>query len=923
MKNQKIIIIDGNALLHRAFHAIPPTLTTKDGQMVNAVYGFTSILLKVFKDIKPDYWVLTFDKACPTFRHKEYKEYKAQRKKQPQELYDQLPICKKVAEVFGIPIYEKDGFEADDVIGTIANQIKSKTTNLETIIVTGDLDTLQLVNDTTKVFTLKKGINDTIIYDEKTAKERFGGLSPNQLVDFKALRGDPSDNIPGVKGIGEKGAIDLLAEFKNIENLYKNIDSEKIKDSVRIKLKEYKDDAFLSKRLATILLNVSIEFNLEDAKVRLANKDNVVSLFQGLEFKSLMNKIPQELMISAQPTLFDNSRGVLPYAPAEMNDKYHLIKTEKEYNDFLKILEKQKEIVLDSETTGLNPREAKIVGLSFCFEEGEAYYLEFGTVDDKLKNILENPNIQKIGHNIKYDYSMLRANGIEVRGIYFDTMIASYVINPGRPSGLDALSFSEFGHQKITTEQVLGNLVSEYKIVKKSSYLPMDKIAPERLSQYACEDVDYTFKLYKKFIQQIKESELEELFYKIEMPLVVVLAEMELDGVKIDVELLDKLSKEIDERLKNTDKQIYKYADVDFNINSPIQLKDVLFNKLKISTFGLSKTKTGISTAAGELEKMRDAHPIIDLISEHRELAKLNSTYVDALPNLISQKTGRVHTSFNQTVTTTGRLSSSNPNLQNIPIRTELGEKIRHAFIAEKGCKLISADYSQIELRIIASLANDQKMLKAFAEGKDIHTATAAVINEVELEDVTKEMRSAAKEVNFGVIYGMGAYGLSLRTGIEVRKAREFIDKYFSIYSDIKKYLEDLKTNARENGYVETFFGRRRYLPEINSQVAVVRNGAERMAINMPIQGTAADLMKIAMIAVYKMTQDIDSVKLILQVHDELVLEVKENLVDDIAKKVKEIMENVHLSHNKKTKDKFKAPIKVEVKFGDNWGECK
>ncbi|MFH1187399.1 MAG: DNA polymerase I [bacterium] len=925
MKKQKIIIIDGNALLHRAFHAIPPTLTTKDGQMVNAVYGFTSILLKVFKDLKPGFWVLTFDKAGPTFRHKEYKEYKAQRKKQPQELYDQLPICKKVAGVFKIPIYEKDGFEADDVIGTIAAQIKFNSDNLETIIVTGDLDTIQLVNDTTKVFTLKKGINDTIIYDENTAKERFGGLAPNQLIDFKALRGDPSDNIPGVKGIGEKGAIDLLTEFKNIENLYKNIDSEKIKDSVRIKLKEYKDDAFLSKRLATILLDVPIEFNLEDAKVRLANKDNVVALFQNLEFKSLMNKIPQELMISAQPSLFDVGSGRDALQCVSTNDKYHLIKTEKDYNDFLKILEKQKEIVLDSETTGLNPREAKMVGLSFCFQEGEAYYLEFGMVADKLKNILQNPNIKKIGHNIKYDYSMLKASGIEVRGIYFDTMIASYVINPGRPSGLDALSFSEFGYQKITTEQVLGNLISEYKIVKKSSYLPMDKIAPERLSQYACEDVDYTFRLYKKFVQQIKESDLEELFYKIEMPLVIVLAEMELDGVKIDVKLLDKLSKEINERLKKVDIKIYKYAGIDFNINSPIQLKDILFNKLKISTFGLSKTKTGISTAAGELEKMRDAHPIIDLISEHRELAKLNSTYVDALPNLISKKTGRVHTSFNQTVTATGRLSSSNPNLQNIPIRTELGEKIRHAFIAEKGCKLISADYSQIELRIIASLANDQKMLKAFAEGKDIHTATAAVINEVDLDDVTKEMRSAAKEVNFGVIYGMGAYGLSLRTGIEVRKAREFIDKYFSIYSDIKKYLDDLKTNARENGYVETFFGRRRYLPEINSQVAVVRNAAERMAINMPIQGTAADLMKIAMIAVCEMIKEInnDDVKLTLQVHDELVLEVKESMVDDVAKKVKYIMENVHLSHNQKTKDKFKAPIKVEVKIGDNWGECK
>jgi DNA polymerase-1 len=928
MKKQRIIIVDGNALLHRAFHALPPTLTTKSGQMVNAVYGFTSILLKVFKDLKPNYWVLTFDKAGPTFRHKEYKKYKAQRKKQPQELYDQLPICKKVVEVFGIPIYEKEGFEADDVIGAIVSRVGELGNDIESVIVTGDLDTLQLINENTKVFTLKKGINDTIIYDAKAAKERFGGIGPGQLVDFKALRGDPSDNIPGVKGIGEKGAIDLLNEFGTIENLYKNIDSEKIKDSVRAKLKDHKDDAFLSKKLATIVTDIPINFNLEDSKVKLANKDNVVSLFQGLEFKSLMNKIPAELMTTAQPSLFDAGANT-KISEFAGNDKYHLIKTEKEYNNFLKILSKQKEIVIDSETTGLNPRDAKIVGLSFCFEEGEAYYLEFGMITDKLKNILADPNIKKIGHNIKYDYSMLKVGGIEIKGIFFDTMIASYVLTPGRPSGLDALSFSEFGHQKITTEQVLGELASKYnikgdgeKLNKKAAYVPMDKVDSDKLSQYACEDVDYTFRLYKKFVQQIKSEGFEELFYRIEMPLVVVLAEMELSGVKIDVKLLDKLSKDIEARLKKVDLKIYKYAGVDFNINSPMQLKDVLFNKLKVSTLGLGKTKTGISTAAGELEKMKDKHPIINLISEHRELAKLNSTYANALPALVCSKTNRVHTSFNQTVTSTGRLSSSYPNLQNIPIRTELGEKIRHAFIAERGYKLIVADYSQIELRIIASLSNDKKMLKAFSLGEDIHASTAAVINEVSLKDVTKEMRFAAKEVNFGVIYGMGAYGLAARTGIEIRKAREFIDKYFSVYSDIKEYLEDVKASARDKGYVETFFGRRRYLPEINSQVAVVSKAAERMAVNMPIQGTAADLMKIAMIAVYEKLCD-DDVKLILQVHDELVLEVKENLANTVSKKVKKIMEGVHLSHDRRTRDKFKAPIKVEVCVGDNWGECK
>lgn len=933
MKKQKLIIVDGNALLHRAFHALPPTLTTKSGQMVNAVYGFTSILLKVFKDLKPDYLVMTFDKAAPTFRHKEYVEYKAQRKKQPQELYDQLVWCKKIVEVFNIPIFEQEGFEADDLIGTIAKNVGrgeksfAPTENVETIIVTGDLDTLQLVDDYTKVFTLKKGINDTIIYDEEAVKEKFGGLKPEQLIDYKGLRGDPSDNIPGVKGIGEKGAIDLLVNFTNIENLYKNIDSDKIKEAVRAKLKEHKDEAFLSKKLATIITDVPLDFDLEQAKVKIADKNKVVALFQELEFKSLMDKIPQELVVSGQSSLFDvkikNVKSDEQTTTIKGSAKYHLVNSVEDCEALLKKLAKQKEVVIDTETTGLNPRKAKLVGIAFCFEEGEGYYLNvlnYDLLDQRLKDILQKPEIKKIAHNMKYDYSILKANGIEVGGIYFDTMIASYVLNPGtRAHGLDALSFSEFGHQKITTEEVLGE-----KIVKNSAYVPMDKVDPARLAQYACEDVDYTFRLYKKFVQEIKEHNLEELFYKIEMPLVQVLAEMELAGVKIDSDLLNKMSKQVESDLEKLDAKIYQQAGEEFNIDSPKQLKEILFDKLQISTAGLKKTKTGISTAADELEKMKDLHPIIEMISEHRELSKLNSTYLRALPELVSEKTGRVHTSFNQTITATGRLSSSDPNLQNIPIRTELGQKIRQAFVAEPGYKLIAADYSQIELRIIASLANDQKMLQAFIENKDIHSITAAAINNVSLEKVTKEMRYAAKEVNFGVIYGMGAYGLAMRTGIDRKVAKQFIDKYFEVYSEVKNYLENMKTFAKENGYVETFFGRRRYLPEINSQVVMVRNSAERMAVNMPIQGTAADLMKLAMVNVYELVKKYTGkVRLILQVHDELVLEVKEELAEKIAEEVKEIMENVHLRHSEQAKDKFKAPIKVEAAVGDNWGECK
>lgn len=911
----KFILIDGNALVHRAFHALPP-LTTRSGELVNAVYGFTMIFLKALKDIKPQYVAVTFDKAKKTFRHEMYADYKATRVKAPQELYDQIPKIKAMLKLFNVPIYELDGYEADDVIGTISHLKTVDRPDIETIIVTGDLDTLQLIDDNTKVYSLKRGLSDTIIYDSKLVQQRFEGLKPDQMIDFKALKGDPSDNIPGVKGIGEKTAITLLTQFKTLENLYKNIASKKISDSVRKKLEEHKEDAFLSKKLATIVKDAPVKFDLPQAKVQAHDRQGLINLFQEYQFTSLLNKLPGTEKEEAT---------IISLTDDELKAKkfdYQTIATDKKLNDLIKNLNKQKEIAFDTETTGLDPFALQLLGLSFSWKPGQAFYLSIaqikgeGLFEDikinepwlkKIQPILENPKIKKIGFNIKYDAEVLLNYDIQVEPLVFDPMIADYVLNPGtRAHSIDNLSFTELGHQKISFSDI--TTINKKKI-------PITQVPLAKLSQYACEDADFTWRLYLLLSKKLKSEKLIKLFEEIEMPLVPVLIEMEKNGVKIDPKFLKIFSGKIQKQIDDVSAKIFKLAGQEFNISSPLQLKGILFDKLQISTAGIGRTKTGFSTDAASLEKLKGRHKIIDLISDYRELTKLQTTYIEALPELINKKTGRVHTSFNQTITATGRLSSSNPNLQNIPIKTELGREVRKAFIAEKGYKLLAADYSQIELRIVASISNDKNMISAFKEGQDIHTITAAKIQGLKPEEVTKEIRRSAKEINFGIMYGMGASGVAQRTGIPRDQAQEFIDKYFLAFPNVKKYIDETKESAKDKGYVETLFGRRRYLPDIHSGVPNIAAAAERMAINMPIQGTAADLIKMAMIKIHnKLPQISPKSKMILQVHDELVFEVPEKETQKVADFVKKEMEDVH---------KFKCPIKVDVEVGDNWGELK
>ncbi len=917
-KRKKFVIIDGNALIHRAFHALPP-LTTAKGEVVNAVYGFTSILLKVLKEIKPEYIAATFDLAAPTFRHAEYEEYKAKRIKAPQELYDQIPRVKDVVRAFNIPIFEQEGFEADDLIGTVVQKFHDKP--VDVIIVTGDMDTLQLVNDHTKVYTLKKGVGETTMFGPAEVRERYG-VDPDQIIDYKALRGDPSDNIPGVPGIGEKTATELLQTFYSVKELYTAIDANSkklssIKPRILDLLKEHRTKAELSYKLATIVTDVPVDFVLNDCTTHSYDRQKVIDLFQKLEFKSLLAKLPTM-------TLFQNAetpagqQSLMPTTPKlRENLQYTIVTKEPQFRELLKQLSSISNAAVDTETTGTDVIDEQLLGVSVAWKEGKAFYIDLSHNNgkrwlQKLQPFLTSSSAAKFGHNMKFDYQILKQAGVEMGPLTFDSLIASYLLSPGgRQHDLDTLIFSEFGYEMMPITELIG--------AKATEHLPMRDVPVDKLGWYSCEDADFTLRLVKKLRTEIAEKSLTHLMDKVEMPLIPILADMELAGVKIDSEFLQSMSKNTLRKLGKLETSIYEAAGTQFNINSPQQLKEILFDTLQISTDGIGKTKTGFSTAAAELDKMKEKHPIIAMIVEYRELAKLRSTYLEALPKLVKKKTGRVHTDYNQAVTSTGRLSSSNPNLQNIPIRTELGREIRKAFIADRGFHLLSADYSQIELRLAAVLANDTKMLEAFRKGEDIHARTAADIHGIPLDKVTKEIRRTAKEVNFGVLYGMGVYGLAGRTGISRDQAKEFIDRYFSVYTGIAEYVEKTKELARSRGYVETLFGRRRYITDINSSNHQLRSAAERMAVNMPIQGTAADLMKLAMIAISRELPKLSSAtRMILQVHDELVFEVPQADVEKVGKFVQETMEMIGSATAPSLRS---VPIVTDVSVGKNWGE--
>lgn len=905
-KVKKLVLIDGNAIMHRAYHALPP-LSTKKGELVNAVYGFASTMLSVIENLKPDYIAASFDLAGPTFRHEAYKEYKATRTKAPDEFYRQIPRVKEFVKDFNIPIFEKEGYEADDIIGTLTKQAE-KTEEVEVVIVTGDLDTLQLVSGKTSVYTMRKGLSDSVIYDEEKVRERYN-LEPIQIIDYKGLRGDPSDNIPGVKGIGEKTATELLVKHGTVEKIYQSLSE--IKDSVKEKLERDRLKAFMSKKLATISTDVPVKLELEKTRVHDFDREKLVNLFKELNFYSLIKRIPQhDGMIFAgeeqgeAPVEGEQNSGIKDFKYEEVD--------EKNADEFWNEINKQKEISLAIQALGENSHP-EIKGIAFSWKTGRAFYVEYSKEKEKqIKEILENEKIKKVGYDFKKTLKIFHALGISLKGIYFDDMIAAYLLDPGAKIEFEKLVLEELGEE-----------ISQEKNKSGQLSIVVDENAQENVIREICQEADYALKLKNTMLEKISKiseeqraeqhvvKSLEKLFFEVEMPLVEILSKMEIQGIKINTTIFSGISEKINSRIKTIEEGIYSLAESNFNINSPQQLSEVLFEKMKLPTLDIKKNKTGFSTASSELDKLRSKHKIIEKIEEYRELFKLKTTYLDVLPGLVDENS-RLHTTFNQAITATGRLSSADPNLQNIPIKTEIGQLMRTAFVAEDGYRMISGDYSQIDLRVVAHVSDDKKLIEAFVRGDDIHKITAAEINKVSLSQVTEKMRRAAKALNFGVIYGMSVFGFSKASGIEREDAKRFIDEYMKKFSGVANYILRTKEFAKRTGYVETLLGRRRNISEINSPNFQVAQGAERMAINMPIQGLSADIVKLAMVKISEEYKNNPEVKMTLQIHDEIILEAKEEIAEEVSQKIKEIMENAF---------KLKVPLIVDVKAGDNWGE--
>ena len=905
MKKRRLVLFDGNALVHRAFHALPPLTISKTGEMVSAVYGFTTMLLKVINELKPTHFAIAFDKAAPTFRHQLFEQYKAQRPRTPDELVDQLGRVRQRVEAFHIPVYELDGYEADDVLGTLSHQASDQ--DIETIIVTGDADTMQLVSPKVGVLYPKprRSFSDAMLYDEAAVSQKYG-VRPEQIADFKALMGDPSDNIPGVTGIGQKTATRLLQQFGSIDNLYQHID-EVTPAKLQALLRENEAIARQSKELTTIVTQAPVALNLDDCQISQYDRNKVTELFRELEFFSLLPKLPE-------------AEGGTPEITAQIKvgtppkRDYHIIDTTPALDELLSRISSASSLVFDLETTSLDAMSAQLVGISLSLAAGEAYYIPVGHVGwgqveqlpleyviNRVKPPLEEPTLAKVAQNGKYDMTVLAEYGVMVNNLAFDTMLAAYLLGE-KSLDLKTLAFSKLGIEMTPITALIG---------KGAKQISMSQVEINQAANYACADADLTGQLAELLNTELRREGLWQLFSEVEMPLVPVLSRMERNGVALDTALLRGLSHRLGEQLLKSEAEIYNWASHQFNINSPRQLGSVLFEELKLPS--ARRTKTGYSTGASVLEELRGVHPIINLILEYRQLTKLKSTYIDALPGLINPKTGRVHTSFNQARTATGRLSSSNPNLQNIPIRGELGKEIRQAFIAPPSCYLLGGDYSQIDLRSLAHLSQDPNLLNTFHRDEDVHAATAAQLFNVDTSQVTPDMRRVAKTVNFGVIYGMSEYGLEQATELSREEAAQFITSYFEKYPGVKQYIEATKQQVRKTGYVQTILNRRRFIPEINSSNRQVRDAAERMAINMPVQGTSADIIKVAMI---NLNQEMDKrhlkSKMLLQVHDELIFEVPQGELEEMPQLVPEIMSgSLELS----------IPLKVGIKTGNNWGE--
>lgn len=891
----KLAILDSHALIHRAYHALPP-MTTKDGQPTNAVYGFATMLFKTFTALKPTHVAAAFDMTGPTFREAEFKDYKAHRKPLDKELISQFDVTRRLVRAFNIPILEQKGFEADDVIGTVTRLIAAP---VRKIIVTGDADALQLVDATTSVFTLRRGVTDTVLYDAATVTERFG-FPPLALPDYKGLRGDPSDNIPGVRGIGEKSAQRLISQYGSIEEVYKHLDD--LPDRLQSKLKGHKKEALLSRRLALIRRDVPLTFSLDKAVLHDFDPQLVRMLFEELGFRSLLERFNTFASSFAKPAS-PAGRATADKPVRVMPENYHLVTGLKDQAALRAKLKKEKVIAFDTETEWLDARRAPIIGMSFAVKNA-AWYVPVNRESVKAwKELLEDTTVGKVGHNIKYDTKVLRQSGIELKPITFDSMVASYLLRPGgRQHNLDTLALQELQHETIPITELIG---------KGKNQKNMLEVPLEKLAHYAAEDADMTWRLYEKFSKQIKLEGLTRVLEEIELPLIPVLAAIELAGIRLDTGVLKKLEKKVAARIRQLQQLIWKQAGEEFNINSTQQLRRILFEVLELSTTTVGRTQTGFSTAAAELNKLRKLHPIIELLEEYRELTKLNNTYLMALPDLVDKKTGRLYTSFNQTVAATGRLSSTDPNLQNIPVRTELGEEVRAAFVADEGMMLVKADYSQLELRLAAHIAQDEKMISAFRAGEDIHRATAAWVYGLAPAAVTPEQRRVAKTLNFGVLYGMGPNKFAWESGLSPEEARGFIERYRKHYIGITRLWTTTVQHAEELGYVETLFGRKRYVPEIHSRTPVIRAAAERAAFNFPMQGTEADILKKAMIELHDVLQwNFAEAQMVLTVHDELVIEAPAALALAVGQTIKQVMEGVVT---------LDVPLTVEVAIGKNW----
>ena len=932
-QNSKLFLLDAYALIYRAYYAFikNPRINSK-GFNTSAILGFVNTLEEVLKKENPTHIGVAFDPPGPTFRHEAFEQYKAQREETPEAIRLSVPIIKDIIKAYRIPILEVAGYEADDVIGTLATEAGNQ--GITTYMMTPDKDYGQLVTDHVFMYRPKYGDKEFEVMGVEQVKAKFDIQSPAQVIDMLGLMGDSSDNIPGCPGVGEKTAQKLIAEFGSIENLLEHTDQ--LKGALKTKVETNREMIIFSKFLATIKVDVPIRLDMNSLVREQADEDTLRKIFEELEFRTLMERIFKKESSPASPiagTLFNQENGPVQgnlfeeFTPDHTNEEkksnleslnslsydYQLIDTEEKRNEIIKKLLTSEILALDTETTGTDPMDAELVGMSFSITENQAFYVpvpaereEAIKIVREFEPVFKNEKSLKVGQNIKYDMLVLQNYGIEVRGKVFDTMVAHYVLQPELRHNMDYLAEIYLHYQTIHIEELIGP--------KGKGQKNMRDLSPQEVYLYACEDADVTLKLKNILEQELKKNDAEKLFYEIEMPLVPVLVNIESNGVRLDTEALKQSSEHFTTRLQSIEKEIYTLAEGEFNIASPKQVGEILFDKLKIVEKA-KKTKTGQYVTSEEvLESLRNKHDIIGKILEYRGLKKLLSTYIDALPQLINPKTGRIHTSFNQTVTATGRLSSSNPNLQNIPIRDEDGKEIRKAFIPDDGCSFFSADYSQIELRIMAHLSEDKNMIDAFLSGYDIHAATAAKIYKVDIKEVTADMRRKAKTANFGIIYGISVFGLAERMNVDRKEAKELIDGYFETYPQVKSYMDKSIQVAREHGYVETIFHRKRFLPDINSRNAVVRGYAERNAINAPIQGSAADIIKVAMARIYeRFKAEGLKAKMILQVHDELNFSVPAKEKEIVEQVVIEEMEKAYRMH---------VPLKADCGWGTNWLEA-